>query len=121
MAQLTYSPSSEIDLALSYVRSYSRKNDVDLSLGTGSNNPNQPFNQSATRGNHFVAFKQAGAPRLDLHFQGGIRRCSAVVRGRCKSGNLERWSDFCFSRFVLRRQCRRPDYWRPGKGDSQGY
>ena len=53
IAQLTYSPSSELDLALSYVRSYSRKNDVDLSLGTGSNNANQPFNQSATRGNHF--------------------------------------------------------------------
>jgi len=53
LAQLTYSPSSELDLALSYVRSYSRKNDVDLSLGTGSNNANQPFNQNATRGNHF--------------------------------------------------------------------
>ena len=53
IAQLTYSPSSELDLALSYVRSYSRKNDVDLSLGTGSNNANQPFNQNATRGNHF--------------------------------------------------------------------
>ncbi|MBD0309585.1 MAG: iron uptake porin [Microcoleus sp. T1-bin1] len=53
IAQLTYSPSSDLDLALSYVRSYSRKNDVDLSLGTGSNNANQPFNQSATRGNHF--------------------------------------------------------------------
>lgn len=53
LAQLTYSPSSDLDLALSYVRSYSRKNDVDLSLGTGSNNANQPFNQSATRGNHF--------------------------------------------------------------------
>ena len=53
LAQLTYSPSSELDLALSYVRSYSRKNDVDLSLGTGSNNANQPFNQSATGGNHF--------------------------------------------------------------------
>ena len=53
IAQLTYSPSSELDLALSYVRSYSRKNDVDLSLGTGSNNANQPFNQSATSGNHF--------------------------------------------------------------------
>jgi hypothetical protein len=53
IAQLTYSPSSELDLALSYVRSCSRKNDVDLSLGTGSNNANQPFNQSATRGNHF--------------------------------------------------------------------
>ena len=53
IAQLTCSPSSELDLALSYVRSYSRKNDVDLSLGTGSNNANQPFNQSATRGNHF--------------------------------------------------------------------
>lgn len=53
IAQLTYSPSSELDLALSYVRSYSRKNDVDLSLGTGSNRANQPFNQSATRGNHF--------------------------------------------------------------------
>lgn len=53
LAQVTYSPSSELDLALSYVRSYSRKNDVDLSLGTGSNNANQPFNQSATRGNHF--------------------------------------------------------------------
>ena len=53
LAQLTYSPSSDLDLALSYVRSYSRKNDVDLSLGTGSNNANQPFNQNATRGNHF--------------------------------------------------------------------
>src|SRR4028119_1269305 len=53
LAQLTYSPSSELDLALSYVRSYSRKNDVDLSLGTGSNSANQPFNQNATRGNHF--------------------------------------------------------------------
>ena len=53
IAQLTYSPSSDLDLALSYVRSYSRKNDVDLSLGTGSNNANQPFNQNATRGNHF--------------------------------------------------------------------
>lgn len=53
IAQLTYSPTSELDLALSYVRSYSRKNDVDLSLGTGSNNANQPFNQNATRGNHF--------------------------------------------------------------------
>jgi hypothetical protein len=53
IAQLTYSPSSELDLALSYVRSYSRRDDVDLSLGTGSNNANQPFNQSATRGNHF--------------------------------------------------------------------
>jgi len=53
LAQVTYSPSSELDLALSYVRSYSRKNDVDLSLGTGSNNGNQPFNQNATRGNHF--------------------------------------------------------------------
>ena len=53
LAQVTYSPSSELDLALSYVRSYSRKNDVDLSLGTGSNNANQPFNQNATRGNHF--------------------------------------------------------------------
>jgi len=53
IAQLTYSPTSDLDLALSYVRSYSRKNDVDLSLGTGSNNANQPFNQNATRGNHF--------------------------------------------------------------------
>ncbi|MEG3861420.1 iron uptake porin [Microcoleus sp. herbarium12] len=53
IAQLTYSPSSNLDLALSYVRSYSRKDDVDLSLGTGSNNANQPFNQSATRGNHY--------------------------------------------------------------------
>ena len=53
IAQLTYSPTSELDLALSFVRSYSRKNDVDLSLGTGSNNANQPFNQNATRGNHF--------------------------------------------------------------------
>lgn len=53
IAQLTYSPSSSFDIALSYVRTYYRKNDVDLSLGTGSNNANQPFDQNATRGNHY--------------------------------------------------------------------
>lgn len=72
LAQLTDSPSSEIDLALSYVQSYSRKNDVDLCLGTGSNNANQPFNQSATRAT-ISAFKQAGAPRLCAFRAGGIR------------------------------------------------
>ncbi|MDF0552061.1 iron uptake porin [Kamptonema sp. UHCC 0994] len=53
LAQLTYSPTPQIDLALSYVRSYSRRNDVNLSLGTGSNNANEPFGQEATRGNHY--------------------------------------------------------------------
>ena len=53
LAQLTYSPTPKIDLALSYVRSYSRRNDVNLSLGTGSNNANEPFGQEATRGNHY--------------------------------------------------------------------
>ncbi|MEG4571814.1 iron uptake porin [Microcoleus sp. N3A4] len=67
IAQLTYSPSSELDLALSYVRSYSRRDDVDLSLGTGSNNANQPFNQSATRGNHFgVEASWRASPRFDI-------------------------------------------------------
>lgn len=53
LAQLTYSPTPQIDLALSYVRSYSRRNDVNLSIGTGSNNANEPFGQEATRGNHY--------------------------------------------------------------------
>jgi len=53
IAQLTYSPNPRIELALSYARSYSRRNDVSLSLGTGSNNANQPFGQAATRGNHY--------------------------------------------------------------------
>ncbi|WP_333354942.1 iron uptake porin [Microcoleus sp. herbarium14] len=67
IAQLTYSPSSELDLALSYVRSYSRRDDVDLSLGTGSNNANQPFNQSATTGNHFgLQASWRASPRFAL-------------------------------------------------------
>ncbi|OCQ92014.1 hypothetical protein BCD67_21615 [Oscillatoriales cyanobacterium USR001] len=53
IAQLTYSPNSRIDLALSYARTYSRRDDVNLSLGTGSNNANEPFGQAATRGNHY--------------------------------------------------------------------
>ncbi|HLO49859.1 MAG TPA: iron uptake porin [Kamptonema sp.] len=53
IAQLTYSPNPRIDLALSYARSYSRRNDVNLSIGTGSNNANEPFGQEATRGNHY--------------------------------------------------------------------
>ncbi len=54
IAQLTYSPSSRFDLGLSYARSYSSRNNVDLSSGTGSNNANQPFGQAATQGNHYA-------------------------------------------------------------------
>jgi hypothetical protein len=53
IAQLTYSPSSQLDVALSYARTYSRRNDVNLFGGTGSNNANGPFGQAATRGNHY--------------------------------------------------------------------
>jgi len=67
IAQLVYSPTPRLDLALSYARSYSRRNDVNLSLGTGSNNANEPFGQAATRGNHygFEASWQL-SPRLAL-------------------------------------------------------
>ncbi|MEZ2238621.1 iron uptake porin [Microcoleus sp.] len=86
MAQLTYSPSSELDLALSYVHSYSRKEDVDLSLGTGSNNANQPFNQSATRGNHFgVEGSWRASPRFAISGWVGYLNAQQLSDGDAKA------------------------------------
>ncbi|WP_341734836.1 iron uptake porin [Microcoleus sp. EPA2] len=86
MAQLTYSPSSELDLALSYVHSYSRKEDVDLSLGTGSNNANQPFNQSATRGNHFgVEGSWRASPRFAISGWVGYVNAQQLSDGDAKA------------------------------------
>ena len=87
IAQLTYSPSSNLDLALSYVRSYSRKNDVDLSLGTGSNNANQPFNQSATRGNHYgVQASWRPSSRFALSGWAGYVDAQQLSGGDAKAG-----------------------------------
>lgn len=86
MAQLTYSPSSELDLALSYVHSYSRREDVDLSLGTGSNNANQPFNQSATRGNHFgVEGSWRASPRFAISGWVGYVNAQQLSDGDAKA------------------------------------
>jgi len=97
IAQLTYSPSSNLDLALSYVRSYSRKNDVDLSLGTGSNNANQPFNQSATRGNHFgVQASWRPSSRFALSGWAGYIDAQQLSDGDAKAGIWNSGVTFAF-------------------------
>ncbi|MEG4285169.1 iron uptake porin [Microcoleus sp. A006_D1] len=97
IAQLTYSPSSNLDLALSYVRSYSRKNDVDLSLGTGSNNANQPFNQSATRGNHFgLQASWRPSSRFTLSGWAGYVDAQQLSDGDAKAGIWNSGVTFAF-------------------------
>jgi Carbohydrate-selective porin, OprB family/S-layer homology domain len=97
IAQLTYSPSSNLDLALSYVRSYSRKNDVDLSLGTGSNNANQPFNQSATRGNHYgIQASWRPSSRFALSGWAGYVDAQQLSDGDAKAGILNGGLTFAF-------------------------
>jgi hypothetical protein len=87
LAQLTYSPTSKLDLALSYVRSYSRRDYVNLSFGTGSNNANEPFGQAATRGNHygFEASWQL-SPRFALASWVGYVDAKQLSGGDAKAG-----------------------------------
>jgi hypothetical protein len=97
IAQLTYSPSSQFDVALSYARSYSSRNNVDLSSGTGSNNANQPFGQAATRGNHYgIEASWRVSPRFALASWVGYVDAKQLSGGDAKAGIWNGAIEFAF-------------------------
>ena len=53
LAQLTFSPFDALGLGLTYVRSYDRGGNVDLTGGTGSVLARRPFGNVATEADHF--------------------------------------------------------------------
>ncbi|WP_199248663.1 iron uptake porin [[Phormidium] sp. ETS-05] len=52
-AQVTVSPTPDLDLAFAYVNAYYSTNEVNLAGGTGSREAIQPFGPVATAANHF--------------------------------------------------------------------
>ena len=55
LAQIAFKPSSAIDLGLTYVRSYDRGGNVNVTSGTGSRLASQPFGGAATSSDQFGA------------------------------------------------------------------
>ncbi|NJR51271.1 MAG: iron uptake porin [Leptolyngbyaceae cyanobacterium CSU_1_3] len=53
LAQIAFKPTPAIDLGLTYVRSYDRGGNVNVSGATGSAFANQPFGNVATSADHF--------------------------------------------------------------------
>lgn len=53
LAQITISPTENIDLAFSYVNSYTPGDNVNLTGTTGSRSASRPFGSIATSANHF--------------------------------------------------------------------
>ncbi|OCR02263.1 hypothetical protein BCD67_19875 [Oscillatoriales cyanobacterium USR001] len=87
IAQLTYSPSSQFNVALSYARTYSRRNDVNLFGGTGSNNANEPFGEEATRGNHYgIEASWQPSTRFSLSGWVGYVDAKQLSNGDAKAG-----------------------------------
>ncbi|MGE5657459.1 MAG: iron uptake porin [Actinomycetota bacterium] len=91
LAQLTFSPSRQLDFSLTYSHKLYTTNNVNITAGTGSSLANRPFGQNATSTDNFGAgFSWRLSPRFTLggwfaytlaHQEKGGDRNATVING----------------------------------------